>query len=348
MKHILPLLLTLCLFTACHPQATAPHIPLPPTTTPPTPAPGALSADETATLSSLILVSDYPLYTMHYTGSYASYLAGLPTPSAAQATSSWACSLLAAFADPQNMLYGRNFDWDFSPALLLFTDPEDGYASASMVDIAFLGFNGKDATRLDQASLEMRKALLAAPSLPFDGINERGLVIGMAAVPPGNMPIDPRKPTIGSLGIIRQLLDHAANVDEALKIMQGYNIDTTGGPPIHYLIADAAGHAALVEYYQGQMVITASPTPWHMATNFLRAQAGEQPKGWCERYDHIAERMQQTQGRLAPSQAMQLLSDVSQDSTQWSVVYQINTLQINIVMGRDYAHFANFTLNATP
>ncbi len=33
----------------------------------------------------------------------------------------WGCSLFAFFSDPQAMLYGRNFDWEYSPALLLFT-----------------------------------------------------------------------------------------------------------------------------------------------------------------------------------------------------------------------------------
>jgi Flp pilus assembly protein TadD len=33
------------------------------------------------------------------------------------------------------MFYGRNFDWDFSPALLLFTNPPDGYASVSRGDL---------------------------------------------------------------------------------------------------------------------------------------------------------------------------------------------------------------------
>ena len=48
------------------------------------------------------------------------------------------------------MFYGRNFDWEFSPALLLFTDPPDGYASVSMVDLTFLGISpaaSKDADR---------------------------------------------------------------------------------------------------------------------------------------------------------------------------------------------------------
>ena len=60
----------------------------------------------------------------------------------------------------------------------------------------------------------------------------------MAAVDPSPAPSDPRKPTIGSLRIIRVLLDRARTTQEALDLIAGYNIDFSGGPPIHYLIAD--------------------------------------------------------------------------------------------------------------
>ncbi len=106
-------------------------------------------------------------------------------------------------------------------------------------------------------------------------MNEVGLVVGMAAVPPGNMRPDPGKETIGSLGIIREMLDHAANVDEAVAILQSYNVDMEGGPPLHYLMADRSGRAVLVEFYQGEVVLMPNEDPWHQATNFLRASAGE-------------------------------------------------------------------------
>jgi len=46
-----------------------------------------------------------------------------------------------------------------------------------------------------------------------------------------------------------------------------FNIDFEGGPPIHYLLADAFGNAALFEHYQGEIYIYRNQTPWHQATN---------------------------------------------------------------------------------
>jgi hypothetical protein len=299
-----------------------------------------LSEEEAATLGSLEQVDEHPLYTMHYYGAYDERLSAAPGSPPA-----WACSLFAALGDADNMLYGRNFDWEFSPALLLFTDPPGGYASVSMVDIAYLGFEGDAASGLTELPLVERQALLDAPRMPFGGMNERGLVIGMAAVSPGDMQPDPDKETTGSLRIIRKMLDRASNVDEALAIIQSYNIDATGGPPLHYLIADASGRSVLVEFYQGEMVIIPNETDWHLATNFLRASVDDPAEGGCWRYDEVSQRLAEAEGQLSTQEAIDLLADVSQEITEWSIVYGISTGDIDVSMGREYDNIHTFHLS---
>ncbi len=321
------------------------------------PAPTATPTAEQATLASLQLVDDYPLYTMRYVGSYrgnaslprrAGPALALGIPGNEACTPAWGCSLFATLGDENNRLLGRNFDWDFSPAVLLFTDPPDGYASVSMVDIFYLGFGGDRSKSLMTLPLEERRALLDAPSLPFDGMNERGLAVGMAAVVPGNMPIDPKKDTIGELQAIREILDHAATVDEAAEILGGHNIDM-GDVPIHYLIATASGESAVVEFYNGEMVVQRNQATWQAATNFILAGMGGHPEGECWRYDKITERLQGLSGRIAAPDAVDLLKTVSQDSTQWSVVYHMTTGDIDVVMGRGYSeppHTLHLTLSS--
>ena len=189
---------------------------------------GELSEEQIATLSSLKKVDDYPLYTMHYYGAYSRssssknnsyYATNLPKTDLKPSSFPWACSLLTALGSTENMLYGRNFDWKFSPAVLLFTNPLDRYASVSMVDISYLGFGIEKLVTITDLSIDERRALLKSPLIPFDGMNEHGLVVGMAAVPPGNMRPDPKKTTIGSLRVIRKILDHANSVDTAALIL---------------------------------------------------------------------------------------------------------------------------------
>jgi hypothetical protein len=306
-----------------------------------------LTEDEADTLSSLEKINDHPLYTMFYSGSYDQGLVSLEdnkTISKLSDQPAWACSLFAALGETENKLYGRNFDWQDSPAVLLFTDPPDGYASVSMVDIAYLGFQGELAQTITDLPLSDRKALLNAPYLPFDGMNEHGLVVGMAAVSNGNNRPEPDKETIDSLMVIRLMLDQARYVEEAVTILQTYNIDWGNGPAIHYLIADAAGKAVLAEFYQGRLVLTANESNWHLATNFIRASVGISPEGICSRYDTIYQKLSQTDGQLSEQQAIGLLSNVSQGNTQWSVVYGLNTGVVNVVMGRQFDKIHTFKL----
>jgi hypothetical protein len=320
------------------------------TDTPTAVVPEGLSPEAAAALQSLTQVDDYPLFTMRYEGDYRQEaFSNLLEPTAGFPPQfSWGCSLFAALADHEDMLFGRNFDWQFSPALLLFTYPLEGYASVAMVDIEYLGFSSSALAGLPESALEDRIPLLSAPFIPFDGMNEKGLVIGMAAVPEGNVPPDPGKPTIGSLGVIREMLDRAQTVGEAVAILQEYNIYMEGGPALHYLIADTTGKAVLVEFSQGKMVQIPNLEPWHLATNFLCSEAGDEMKGHCDRYDRILMRLTEKDGMLTSQEAMHLLDQVSQDITQWSVVYQMDQQQVLVKMGRDEKRVYSFDFENKP
>jgi len=140
------------------------------------------------------------------------------------------------------------------------------------------------------------------------------------------------------------MLDGASNVDEAVAILQSYNIDMQGGPPIHYLIADSSGRSVLVEFYEGEIVIIPNEAPWHQATNFLRVSAGQSAEGRCWRYDKVSQRLTGVDGQLTVHDALDLLADVSQEDTQWSVVYGMSTGDVNVVMGQKYDNVHTFPL----
>ena len=299
------------------------------------------SQDAFKTLSSLEKVDDYPLYVMHYIGGYDS-----PATAHLPDDTTFACSLFAALGDEDNLLYGRNFDWAYSPALLLYTDPPNGYASVSMVNLAFSDYNTDNFRNILEMTVPERAPLLETPYIPSDGMNEFGLTIGMAAVNESVAAYDSSKPTIYSLAIIREILDHARTTDEAVAIFSKYNLAFTGGPPIHYLIADHRGRSLLIEYVDGEMVVLPNEHAWHLATNHLVAtgiNAGGS-SGW--RYDIMEERLTTASGSLSPADAMELLKDVSQrfNGTQWSVVYGISTGSVSVAMARNYDDVHHFHL----
>lgn len=152
---------------------------------------------ELRTLMTVEKQREYPLYTMNYLGDYGfdKYLAegsasdaelisfvtrtllkGIPLPFSIP---DLGCSTFNAVTPEGEAIFGRNFDLSYSPALLVRTQPKDGYASLSMVNMGFLGYGeGKLPDSLLSSFI-----LLAAPYAPLDGVNEKGVSIGVLLIP---------------------------------------------------------------------------------------------------------------------------------------------------------------------
>ncbi|MGW8251929.1 MAG: linear amide C-N hydrolase, partial [Anaerolineales bacterium] len=253
----------------------------------------------------------------------------------------WACTGFAALGKEGQRLMGRNFDWLLHPALLLYTDAPDGYASVSMVDLYYLGIE-------KQVTPDQRHLLLRAPYLPFDGMNERGLAVGMMAVPEADSGFDPDRVTISDLNLIRLVLDYAGSVDEAAELMGQYNVDFGGGPPIHYFLADSSGSSAVIEFVSGEMRVLPNQLDWQVSTNFLISE--EHPEGAnssCWRYNQSYSTLEGAAGSLSAPAAMDLLERVSQEGeygTRWSVVYGLDSGEITLAMGGEYGKVFKFNL----
>lgn len=289
-------------------------------------------------------ISAYPFYEM---GFYSDYEEG--KSELANSESGFACSLFSAQGDGGEIYMGRNFDWDHSPALLLRTFPLVGFCSISMVNLDFLGISPDEARNLLPLTDANQEKILRAPFLPVDGMNEAGLAVGMAAVPYSQDNTNPENPGIGSLEIIRELLDHAAGVDEAIEIMASYTIDFGGGPPIHYLITDMDGRSVMVEYGSGWMHVIESGESWNAATNFLLEGTEENAVNMCDRYCKITTELEESGGIINQQSGMGLLSSVSQgnppmDGTQWSALYALRSGELLVSLGRDYSEIFHFSL----
>jgi hypothetical protein len=296
------------------------------------------------TLTSLRRADDYPLYVMNYHGGYLPELflnVGSPEEIPQEGSglaNSEACTCFAALNPEGDRIFGRNFDWYRHPSLLLFTDPPGAYASVSMVDLHCLGYGP------ERPSLGGRMRLLLAPYLPFDGMNEAGLAVGMMAVPYARDSQDPQKATIGSLRAIRLLLDQAANVDEALSLLEEYNI-VFQGPSLHYLISHSSGESAVVEFVDGKMTTIRNDTEWQVATNFIIS--GALPDGAnapCSRYNRVYQWLEEARGSVSEEQAMAILESVAQPNTRWSAVYDMSGGDVQLVVGRNYERVHTFEL----
>jgi hypothetical protein len=275
-------------------------------------------------LGTLRKVDDLPLYEMRYVGDYDA-LDGVAEPAPA---TPFGCSLFVA----PGPLFARNFDWQPNPALVLHTDPPDGYASLSIVDISYLGV-GADPTG--------DARLLRAPLLPFDGMNERGLFVGLAADESASLAADPAKPTVGGVRVLRLVLDEAATVDEAVAVFNRYNLDFDGGPALHYLVADATGAAAVVEYVDGRMSVVRDT---RVLTNIRLTGAPPSLRMADDRYATASAGLDR--GVADWPRAMDILRDVAQPHTRWSAVYDPATATVRVVAGQRWETVHTFRLAA--
>jgi hypothetical protein len=303
------------------------------------------TTDEERTLGSLEKVLDCPLYVMTY---YADYGFGeivgrdAQTGVDAESGSPWACTTFAALGEGGDAILGRNFDWYYRGALLLFTNPPGGYASVSLVDLNALGYR-EDVDDLLQGD---RRGLLEAPYRPFDGMNEAGVAVGMMAVPHAEAAPDPGEMTITSLQAIRLILDYAGDVDEAVDLLEGYGISFGGGPPLHYLIADASGDSAIVEFIDDEMHVLHSEEPWQVSSNFVVARAlPEGARSGCRRYNSAYRALEAAGGVVSLEEAIAILELVRQPHTMWSVVYGVSSGDVRVAMGGDYEAVASFRLD---
>jgi len=309
--------------------------------------PNSPESNRIKTIRSLKKLDDFPLYVMHFYGDYTlPYYAHSVSPprdikigNRPGNSSLWTCTCFSAKSEQGNQLLGRNFDWDDHPALLLFTDPPNRYASVSIVDIAYLGYSKSDTPDKNPGRL------LQSPRLPFDGMNEQGLAVGMMAVPAAHAPNYPQKQTVGSLLIIRLMLDYAKNVEEAVAILKNFNIDFHRGPPLHYFITDRSGRSVVVEFVNRKISVLRNTHSWQVATNFIiTGLSPENARASCWRYKKVWETLENQVTGLSHLNALSLLKDVSQQNTIWSVVYDTSSLSFLVVMGKKYDQVHEFNL----
>ena len=128
------------------------------------------------------------------------------------------CTSFVYTDEKGDTIYGRNFDFNYSPSVQVFTYPENAYASVSTAN---LGFAGYDENYLPD-TLSNSFLTLAAPYLTFDGMNEMGVAISSLAVPEYDAGNQGRKMVNTSI-IMRLVLDKAANIDEAIELMKQYD-----------------------------------------------------------------------------------------------------------------------------
>jgi choloylglycine hydrolase len=247
-------------------------------------------------------------------------------------------------------MVGRNFDNVFSELLVAYYYPSDGYASLGFVPLTEIGFN--DDNRFDAENPSHRRALFIGPAVTIEGINEKGVTVTLASLDKQKVRQDPdRKPRF-LIHLVREILDHAASLDEAIAIAGKYNVFDNGREIIshHIFVADPGGSAVL-EWRDGEMEVVRDQGDWQVVTNSPLFEVGDKRRRKaCPRYGSLARTLSGAGDTFTWSQGMDTLTKTVQRnrhynldgenlriSTQWSTVFDLEQLTAYVCLGGDFA-----------
>jgi choloylglycine hydrolase len=234
-----------------------------------------------------------------------------------------ACTTVA-FTDPAQPVMAYNFDFHIGEGAVLVN--KSGLAKTSETA-------GNPARWLARyASVTF---VMFGRDSPMTGMNEAGLAASQMWLDEARYEDADERPTIGVVEWLQYVLDTSATVEEALENIKKVRIASK--IPLHYKLMDARGHAAVIEFLDGEAVIrTGADLPYAALANDTYAHSLEfaaqvasgsmtaEGSGSRSRFTRAAfalESKPHPEGDPV-ARAFATLEDVKQVShTQWSIVY---------------------------
>ena len=249
------------------------------------------------------------------------------------------CSAFLCHDSNGHILVGRNYDikHEMTALLLRSATQKDSIPSLSLADMGWFGYQKGD---LSDGKHD-NSLCIAAPYLSVEGMNEKGLVICVLQLMGCTTRQETGKRKSVTTLAIRNILDRAGNVEEAIEIFRSRDmVSTREGFDYHFFLADPSGRSAVVEYKDNEMhVIDAD-----RVTNFFLCDPDGILQVGRERYDAIDGILRYREGRLEKEEVLEVLKLVSQPSggtkgrsnTRWSAIYDLTDLSIDIYVDHRY------------
>ena len=260
------------------------------------------------------------------------------------------------FSDYSNKDYhARNFDMfhDINCAAVLKTYPKNGYKSITNVDFNYFGEYG-----YDEITEEFNDPLLdtqyqwwkAAPYFSLDGINEKGLAISINQLPITEQSVNQNNPNkscdLTTSTMLRYVLDYCNSVDSAIELLRNINPHDSLGIRFHYQISDASGKSVVVEYndqINDELIILypqdikSDNNKFIVNENFALYKTNWSEVDWnsesptkAKRFNKAYKTLLENNATMTVEQGFNLLFDVKQVTTNWSIVLGLDDLTMSI------------------
>lgn len=251
----------------------------------------------------------------------------------------YGCAAFTATNPEGDLLFARNMDCEVAIPMLIQLSNNDSYRSLAFLTMAELEWDESTYDTLEEDA----KLTLAAPYSPKDGINEHGLAVACLTDAKASYP-QHNKITLFDEILPRLILNKAKTVDEAIQLVDGYNLFFIIAP-LHFMVADANGASAVIEFVNGKMVITKKSKDYQIVTNFTLYNNPDLNGFGKERYEDMEIELEKRRGIISEHDALELLKrNVIPGDEQWSAVYNLNKRSVCITFSREYHKVYQYNL----
>jgi len=174
---------------------------------------------------------------------------------------------------------------------------------------------------------------------PATGINERGLMVSQMWLDETKHPPADARPEVNGLGWVQYNLDRHGSVAELLANAEAVRPTSRSGLQ-HYLVADASGDAAVIEFLERKFVVhrgeamsvraLTNSTYVDSVAAFKSAKSkGEVPTS-SSSLDRFSRAAMLASGGNADliTRGFEIVAAVAQPSTRWSIVYDLSAREI--------------------
>lgn len=262
--------------------------------------------------------------------------------------SSHACTTFCLKKNGQ-VIFGRNYDW-VTGAGIIHTN-QRGLLKQTTGNTKFQWTSKYGSITFNQYGKEF----------PTGGMNEKGLVVELMWLDGTKYPMPDDRPELGVLRWIQYQLDNHSTVSEVVssdKQIRIQQFDT----PLHYLVADAGGDVASIEFIDGKMMVhRGEQLPFPVLANSRYDESLKTANEYMqkktlpannslERFVKACTKVQQLQAEEIKiplhDYAFSILDEVAQGThTKWSIVYDLVNKNV-FFKSLDYKNVKSFSFNA--
>ncbi len=255
-----------------------------------------------------------------------------------------------------DLVFGRNYDWS----------NDLGFVNTNLKGLFKTSYKVKDGKQISWTSKYGSITFNQyGKEFPTGGMNEKGLVVEVMWLPESVFAKKDKRAVLQDLQWIQYQLDNCSTIEEVIATDSFIRMSATS-VPVHFLIADAQGKAATIEFLNGKMVTHASnklsmpvltnSTYESSVTSYTKNKANNNS---LERFSTACSMINtyKTSKVKKPviDYSFEILKKVAQEnSTKWSIVYDIKNKKIyfksNRFTSRKSLDFSRlqFACNTTP